>query len=86
MWRSVAESLGLFFLPFMLFAAYLALGMRWPLAIEHWTRSRMTVLAIVGLVAALAGLVSASLFAPRGHGLYIPAHVDNGVLVPGRIE
>jgi len=86
MWRSIAESLGLFLLPFMLFAAYLALRMRWPLAIEHWTRSRVATLVIVGLVAALGSLVSASLFAPRGHGVYIPAHVENGVLVPGRIE
>ena len=86
MWRTVAETLGLFFLPFLLFAAYLALRMRWPLAIEHWTRSRVATLVIVGLVAALTGLVGASLFAPRGHGVYIPAHVENGVLVPGRIE
>jgi len=86
MWRSIAESLGLFLLPFLLFAAYLALRMRWPLAIEHWTRSRVATLVIVGLVAALGSLVSASLFAPRGHGVYIPAHVENGVLVPGRIE
>ena len=86
MWRPIAESLGLFFLPFLLFAVYLALRMRWPLAIEHWTRSRVTILVIAGLVAALAGLAGASLFAPRGHGVYIPAHVENGVLVPGRIE
>ena len=46
----------------------------------------MTILVIVGLAAALAGLAGASLFAPRGHGVYIPAHVENGVLVPGRIE
>jgi hypothetical protein len=86
MWRSVGETLGLFFLPFLLFAVYLALRMRWPLAIEHWTRSRVSVLVIVGLAAALAGLAGASLFAPRGQGVYIPAHVENGVLVPGRIE
>jgi len=86
MLRSIAESLGLFFLPFLLFAAYLALRMRWPLAIEHWTRSRVATLVIAGLAAALAGLVVASLFAPRGQGVYIPAHVENGVLVPGRIE
>ena len=86
MWRSIAESLGLFLLPFLLFAVYLALRLRWPLAIEHWTRSRVTILVILGLLAALAGLVAASLFAPRGHGVYLPAHVENGVLVPGRIE
>jgi hypothetical protein len=86
MWRPIAESLGLFFLPFLLFAVYLALRLRWPLAIEHWTRSRVATLVIVGLLAALAGLAGASLFAPRGRGVYVPAHVENGVLVPGRIE
>ena len=86
MWRPIAESLGLFLLPFLLFAVYLTLRLRWPLAIEHWTRSRVSILVIVGLAAALAGLVGASLFAPRGHGAYVPAHVENGVLVPGRIE
>ena len=86
MWRTVAETLGLFLLPFLLFAVYLTLRLRWPLAIEHWTRSRVATLVIVGLLAALAGLASASLFAPRGHGVYVPAHVENGVLVPGRIE
>ena len=86
MWRPIAESLGLFLLPFLLFAVYLALRLRWPLAIEHWPRSRVATLVIVGLLAALAGLAGASLVAPRGHGGYVPAHVENGVLVPGRIE
>ena len=86
MWRPIAESLGLFLLPFLLFAVYLALRARWPLAIEHWTRSRVAALVIAGLAAALAGLIGASLFAPRGQGVYIPARVENGVLVPGRIE
>ena len=86
MWRTVAETLGLFLLPFVLFAAYLALRMRWPLAIEHWTRSRVATMMILGLLAALAGLIGASLFAPRGQGAYLPAHLENGVLVPGRIE
>jgi hypothetical protein len=60
--------------------------MRWPLAIEHWTRSRVSILVMVGLAAALAGLAGASLFAPRGQGVYVPAHLENGVLAPGRIE
>jgi hypothetical protein len=86
MWRPVAESLGLFLLPFFLFAIYLALRARWPLALEHWTRSRVATLMIVGLVAALAGFVGTAMFAPRGQGVYVPAHVENGVLVPARIE
>ena len=68
MWRPVAESLGLFLLPFFLFAIYLALRARWPLALEHWTRSRVAMLMIVGLVAALAGFVGTAMFAPRGQG------------------
>jgi len=86
MWRPVAETLGLFFLPFLLFAIYLALRARWPLAIEHWTRGRVATLVIAGLIAALAGLVGAAVFAPRGQGVYVPAHVEHGVLVPGHIE
>ena len=86
MWRPLAESLGLFLLPFAAFAIYLALRARWPLALEHWTRSRVATLLVVGLVAALAGLAGASLFAPRGQGVYVPAHVVDGVLVPGHIE
>jgi hypothetical protein len=26
------------------------------------------------------------LSAPRGHGAYVPAHVENGRLIPGHIE
>jgi hypothetical protein len=86
MWRPLAESIGLFLLPFAAFAIYLALRARWPLALEHWTRSRVATLLVIGLVAAFAGLAGASLFAPRGHGVYVPAHVIDGVLVPGHIE
>jgi len=34
----------------------------------------------------LAGFVLLELTAPRGRGAYIPAHMENGVLVPGKIE
>jgi uncharacterized protein DUF6111 len=86
MLRSLAESLGLFLLPFAVFAIYLALRARWPLALEHWTRSRVATLIALGLTAALLSLAGASLFAPRGQGVYVPAHIVNGVLVPGHIE
>ena len=44
MWRSVAESLGLFFLPFLLFAIYLAL-----LAITTGASALYPVLIVGGL-------------------------------------
>jgi hypothetical protein len=46
----------------------------------------VSVLTLIGLAAVVLGLVALNAFAPRGCGVYIPAHVENGVLVPGRIE
>ena len=86
MWRAAVESLGLFLLPFVLFAVYLVLRARYPLALEHWTRGRVATLIIAGLAAALVGLIALTLTAPRSQGVYVPAHVENGALVPGHFE
>jgi hypothetical protein len=43
-------------------------------------------MTLLGLAAAVLGLVAVNAFAPRGRGVYVPAHVENGILVPGRIE
>jgi hypothetical protein len=84
--RAVFETVGLFLLPFALFAAFLLLRAKFPLAVEHWTRGRLSWLASAGLAAAAAGLVALNALAPRGHGRYVPAHLENGVIVPGRFE
>lgn len=86
MGRALFETLGLFAAPFVLFALYLLVRARYPLALEHWTRGRVGWLTIAGLAAAVAGLVVLSLTAPRGQGVYVPAHVENGVIVPGRFQ
>jgi hypothetical protein len=86
MGRAVFEPLALFLGPFAIYAVYLTLRARYPLAIEHWTTLRVSVLTLAGLAAAVLGLVLIDLLAPRGHGVYVPAHEENGVLVPGRIE
>ena len=86
MWRAAAETLGLFFTPFLLFVIYLVLRARYPLAVEHWTRGRVATLILVGLGAAIAGLIGLTLTAPRGQGVYIPAHVEKGTLIPGHFE
>lgn len=86
MWRAAVESIGLFFAPFLLFVIYLVLRARYPLAVEHWTRGRVATLILVGLATALVGLVALTLTAPRGRGVYVPAHVENGALVPGHFE
>ena len=86
MWRAIAESVGLFLAPFLLFAAYLVVRSRYPLAVEHWTRGRVATLILIGLAAALVGMIALVSTAPRSQGVYVPAHVENGALVPGHIE
>jgi hypothetical protein len=84
--RAVFESMGLFIAPFLAFAVFLLLRAKFPLAVEHWTRGRVSWLALAGLAAAAFGLVALNVLAPRGHGRYVPAHIENGVIVPGRFE
>jgi hypothetical protein len=84
--RGLLETVGLFLAPFAVFAVYLALRAKYPLAVEHWTRGRLSWLALAGLAAAAGGLVALNAFAPRGHGRYVPAHLENGVIIPGRFE
>jgi len=50
--RAVFETFGFFFAPFALFAVFLALRARFPLAVEHWTRGRLSWLTLTGLAAA----------------------------------
>ncbi len=84
--RALLESLALFLSPFAVYVIYLLLRARWPLEVDHWTTGRVSMLTLIGLVAAVLGFVGLALFAPRGQGVYVPAHVENGVLVPGRFE
>ena len=86
MGRAVLEPFALFLTPFAVYAVYLVLRSRYPLEVEHWTTGRVSILAVIGLAAAVVSLVMLNLTAPRGRGVYIPAHQENGVLVPGRIE
>ena len=84
--RAIFETLGLFLTPFALFALYLLLRARFPLALEHWTRGRLSWLTLAGLAAAAVGLMLLNATAPRGTGRYIPAHIENGAIVQGRFE
>ena len=84
--RALLETLTLFLAPFLVFALYLVLRARYPLAVEHWTRGRLGALALAGVIAVALGFMFLDLTAPRGKGLYVPAHVENGVLIQGHFE
>ena len=86
MWRAILEPAALFLSPFIAFAIYLVLHARYPLASEHWSRGRVSTLTLVGLAVAVLGMLVFGLSAPRGYGTYVPAHIENGRLVPGHIE
>jgi hypothetical protein len=85
MTRAFSEEFLLFLLPFVLFAFWLVLRQRTPLRYVHW-QGRVPWLFVAGLICASGWVVYTGLRAPRGHGAYIPAHMENGVFVPGRLE
>jgi hypothetical protein len=80
--RSILEETILFALPFFGFALWLAFRARAPFHWAHW-EDRIGRLAFIGLVLAAAGFVAEGVMAKRNQGVYVPAHMDNGQLIPG---
>lgn len=85
MTRAVFEALVLFLSPFLLFGIYLYLRRRNPLTREAWD-GHVPWLVLAGLIVAILGLVIGGLTAQRHSGAYVPAHIEDGRLVPGRFQ
>jgi hypothetical protein len=79
------DELGLFLLPFALFFLFLVASRREAFAPEHWRGARGW-LAIAGVGLAITGLVVETLWRERHDGVYRPAHMENGRLVPGQFD
>ncbi len=86
MGRALLDILVPFLLPFAGYALFLALRRRYPFVASAWTRGPVAALVVAGLALAVLSLLAAGLLWPRGRGDYVPAHIENGVLVPGRME
>ena len=85
MLRWLMEELGLFAIPFLAFAGYLLLSRRSPLDRVHWDPHWVR-LIVAGVFVVVASLVMTGLTAPRYADGYVPPHMENGRLVPGRFE
>jgi Family of unknown function (DUF6111) len=85
MLRRVLEELALFLVPFVLFFGYLVLVGRNPLQRVHWD-AQLFRLVLAGLGIVIASLVLTGLFSERHPDGYVPAHMENGRLVPGQFR
>ncbi len=82
--RSISTEFALFLAPFVLYAAFLfatSIGVLHPSA---WTIQRVSALFIASLVLVIGSFVVLANFtgAPPNSN-YVPAHLENGKLVPG---
>lgn len=85
MWRAFLETTILFLTPFLAYVAFQLLQRRWPFVAELWHGRIVSKLTIVGLLFAIAGTVTLA-FTWREQGAYVPAHIENGRLVPGAFK
>ncbi len=84
--RLIALDIVLFLAPFAAYALYLLFTSRTVGAPEEWT---LKVIGWLGLAGAglivVVMLVFIHFDAPAPGGTYVPAHMEDGVLVPGQI-
>jgi hypothetical protein len=84
MTRLIEEVL-LFLLPFTAFAIYLVARRRNPLHWSSWHKE-VSWLAIAGLALVVVSLLATFALSDRKQGAFVPAHMENGRLVPGQFK
>lgn len=79
--------IALFLTPFLLYAIYLIATERDAREKEHWRLKVLMICASGGCVLVIASLIAFAHFGGAAPGgVYIPAHMENGRLVPGQIK
>jgi hypothetical protein len=85
--RPIATEIGLFLIPFVLYAVFLLMTRSGLVGPDAWTLRRIAGLVIVSLA-----LMGGSFFvlaqfsgAPPG-STYVPAHIEDGKFVPGKTQ
>ena len=84
--RILAEILAFFAAPFALYFLWLIARLANPFAVDRWTRRVLLPLLVAGLAATIFGQLALGALAPRSEGGYVPAHLENGRIVPGRMQ
>ena len=84
--RGLLDAVVLFLVPFVVYGAILVMRRRYPFVLKVWSEGPLGNLIVTGLALAILGTLAAGLFGGRHTGAYVPAHLDHGVLVPGRME
>lgn len=74
-----------FLLPFLTYAGYLILRQRNPARWDSWSK-HISWLTLVGLACVGIALIFTGITAPRTTGAWVPAHMENGQLIPGRFK
>jgi hypothetical protein len=82
--RPILTEVGLFLVPFVLYAAFLLATRNGLLQSKSWTARHITGLAVASLLLVIGSLFLLGQFsgAPPG-STYVPAHIENGKFVPG---
>jgi len=82
--RPIFTEIGLFLIPFVIYAAFLVATRAGVLDPAAWTLRRVAGLVIVSLALVVGSFLLLAQFsgAPPG-STYVPAHVEDGKFVPG---
>jgi hypothetical protein len=85
--RQIAIEIGLFLIPFVLYALFLVATNAGVVQPKAWALPRVAALLIVSLLLVVASFLILAQFsgAPPG-STYVPAHVENGKFVPGKTQ
>ena len=85
--RPVLTELALFLTPFLVYAIFLWATRAGMLDPAHWSLSRIAWLVIAALVLMIGSFVVLAHFSGSPPGTtYVPAHIENGVLVREQIK
>lgn len=83
--RVVLEALLFLVVPFLMFAVWLIARRKPIMSRESW-EGHGGWLTIAGMALVIAMIIYGGLSARRSTGEYVPAHMENGKLVPGQVR